>query len=190
MRTRILVAIGGLLLVCVVIGVIGALSKRSKNDATATAKSAQAATMAPTQQVVTKPTPTAKPTKPTPTVKPTTTPKPPAATANADALTAQVKAFAESHFGGSNPVAWYPKATKLFVNDHSVVVNTSLEPTTADKQLAAQACQNLSAFVFNNENKALGLNEVIVSGVNPATGQDNVPLVDRKGLSGTCDPLP
>jgi hypothetical protein len=89
-----------------------------------------------------------------------------------------IQNYMKDNFG--NPgyeTSWYGNITGISVQGDTVVVNTNL--AMADSR-AQGICSAVSGYVFSNENRNRGMENIQVVGTNGAI------LIHRQGLAGRC----
>ena len=92
--------------------------------------------------------------------------------------TEAVRKYMSENFGYPGAeTSWYGSITGVSVRGSTVVVNTSL--AAADTQ-AQGICSGASGYVFSNQNRSLGIENVQVVGANGAV------LIHRRGVTGRC----
>ncbi len=97
----------------------------------------------------------------------------------------RVRKYLDDNFteksGGYVPT-WYKNIIEVSVRGKTVIAKTDLSSTLENDLAARGVCIGVSGFVFGNENRSLGLNNVQVH------GRDGQVLINRKGIGEQCVP--
>jgi hypothetical protein len=89
-----------------------------------------------------------------------------------------IRTYMKDNFGyPGSETSWYGSMTGISVRGNTVVINSTLSAPDARAQ---GLCSGASGYVFSNQNRSLGIENVQILGANGAI------LIDRRGVTGRC----